>query len=97
MLLSMASQGPARISAAEVRLLVNSKRNGRQVRDFCGISPVPLAYNRLQIKNIMSTAQAAATKEKSRVCFSHIQKTVTASKEFITEFNGGVDVSHLYL
>jgi len=68
MLSSMASQGPARISAAELQLLVNSKLNGRQVRDFRGISPVPLAYNRLQIKNIMSTAQALATKEKSRLC-----------------------------
>jgi hypothetical protein len=25
------------------------------------------------------------------------KRTVTASKEFITEFNGGVEVSHLYL
>ena len=44
----------------------------------------------------MATSQALA-KEKSRVCFSYIQKTVTASKEFITEFNGGVEVSKLYL
>jgi hypothetical protein len=45
----------------------------------------------------MATAQALAKKEKSRVCFSHIQRTVTASKDFITEFNGGVEVSKLYL
>jgi hypothetical protein len=45
----------------------------------------------------MATAQALAKKEKSRVCFSHIRRTVTASKEFISEFNGGVDVEHLYL
>jgi hypothetical protein len=45
----------------------------------------------------MATARALAMKEKSRVCFSHIQKTVTASKKFITEFNGGVEVSRLYI
>ena len=39
-------QGAAKISSAELQLLVNSKLNGRQVRDSsCGISPVPLAYN----------------------------------------------------
>jgi len=44
----------------------------------------------------MAIAQALAEKDKSQVCFSHIQRTVTASKEFISEFNGGVDVNHLY-
>jgi hypothetical protein len=44
----------------------------------------------------MAAAQALAKKEKGRVCFSHIRRTVTASKEFISEFNGGVDVEHLY-
>ncbi|PMD21103.1 P-loop containing nucleoside triphosphate hydrolase protein [Hyaloscypha hepaticicola] len=53
--------------------------------------------NGRQIKNVMATVQALAKKEKSRVCFFHIQKTVTASKEFISEFNGGVEMSHLYL
>ncbi|KAG9231368.1 hypothetical protein BJ875DRAFT_469707 [Amylocarpus encephaloides] len=72
------SQGPANISVAELKLLVNSKLNGRQ------------------IKNVMATARALAMKEKSRVCFSHVRKTVAASKEFIAEFNGGVDVSCLY-
>lgn len=47
-------------------------------------------------KNVTAIARALAMKEKSRLCFSHIKKTVTASKEFITEFNGGVDVSRLY-
>jgi len=41
------SQGEAKISDAELKLLVSSKLNGRQVRDSCGISPVPLAYNGL--------------------------------------------------
>jgi hypothetical protein len=91
------SQGPPRISNEELKRLVNSKLNGRQVRDLYGISTVPLADNRLLIKNVMATAHALAKKEKSRVCFSHIQRTVTASKKFITEFNGGVKVSRLYL
>lgn len=40
-------QGEARISDAELQLLVSSKLNDRQVRDSCGISSVLLAYNRL--------------------------------------------------
>jgi hypothetical protein len=32
------SQGPANISVAELKLLVNSKLNSRQVREFCAIS-----------------------------------------------------------
>lgn len=38
------SQGPTNISSAELKLLVNSKHNGKQVRDFCGISSVSSAY-----------------------------------------------------
>jgi SpoVK/Ycf46/Vps4 family AAA+-type ATPase len=94
---SNTSQGPPRINADELKRLVNCKLNGRLVRDFYGIPTVPLADNRFQIKNVMATAHALAKKEKSRVCFSHIRRTVTASKEFITEFNGGVEVSNLYL
>ena len=41
------SQGRARISNAELERLVSTKLNGRQVGDSCGMSPVPLAYNRL--------------------------------------------------
>ena len=41
------SQGPPRISDEELKRLVNSKLNGRQVRDFNGICAVPLADNRL--------------------------------------------------
>jgi len=44
----------------------------------------------------MAMAQALAKREKSRVYFSHIQRTVTASKDFIIEFNGGVEVSRIY-
>jgi SpoVK/Ycf46/Vps4 family AAA+-type ATPase len=91
------SQGPPHINANELKRLVSSNLNGRLVRESYGISTVPLTDNRLQIKNIMAIAQALAKKEKSRVCFSHIRRTVTASKDFITEFNGEVEVSHLYL
>jgi SpoVK/Ycf46/Vps4 family AAA+-type ATPase len=41
------SQGPPCISDEELKRLVNSKLNGRQVRDFYGICTVPLADNRL--------------------------------------------------
>jgi hypothetical protein len=86
-----------RINTDELKRLVNCKLNGRLVRDFYSISTIPLANNRFQIKNVMAIAYALVKKEKSQVCFSHIQRTITASKEFIIEFNGGVKVSKLYL
>jgi len=75
---AITSQGPAVISSEEFKRLVNSKLNGRQ------------------IKNAMVTAYALATKDKSPVRFSHLQKAVTASKKFMTEFNGGVEVDRMF-
>ncbi|KAF4636545.1 hypothetical protein G7Y89_g1523 [Cudoniella acicularis] len=69
------SEGPARINSEELKSLVDSKLNGRQ------------------IKNFMVTVDVLATKDKSPVLFSHLRKAVTASKKFITEFNGRVEVN----
>jgi len=44
---SNTSQGPPRISDEELKRLVNSKLNGRQVRDLYGICTIPLADNRV--------------------------------------------------
>jgi hypothetical protein len=39
----------------------------------------------------MATAHALATKEKSQVLLSHLQKAVASSEKFIREFHGGLD------
>ncbi|KAF2174780.1 hypothetical protein K469DRAFT_613315 [Zopfia rhizophila CBS 207.26] len=43
--------------------------------------------NRRQIKNVVSTAHALATKEKCRIKFGHLSKAVTVNERFMREFN----------
>ncbi|KAF8847944.1 hypothetical protein BDZ45DRAFT_606652, partial [Acephala macrosclerotiorum] len=45
-------------------------------------------FNGRQVKNIMSAAHAFASKEGSKICFSHAQKVVTANKKFSRSFTG---------
>ena len=44
----------------------------------------------------MAAAHAMATKQKSPLCYSHLRTAVDVSKNFISEFNGGVEASKMY-
>jgi hypothetical protein len=44
----------------------------------------------------MAAAHAMATKQKSPLRFSHLQTAVAVCKNFISEFNGGVEASKMY-
>jgi hypothetical protein len=50
----------------------------------------------LQIKNIVATAHALATKEKTQLSLCHIQVAVLASEKFLNEFNGGFDAMRMF-
>jgi hypothetical protein len=50
-----------------------------------------------QIKNTVAIACKIAIMQESNVRFSHLQQTVNASKEFISEFNGPDHVSSCFL
>jgi hypothetical protein len=49
------------------------------------------------MKNIIATAHALATKEKSCVLYSHLEMAVDANKKFITEPNGGIERQRAHL
>jgi hypothetical protein len=51
----------------------------------------------LQIKNVVATAHALATKEESPVLISHIRKAVIPNEKFMREFNGGYDASRMFM
>jgi hypothetical protein len=87
------SQGLLYINTDKFKYLVNYKLNNRLVKDFYSISTIPLANNRLQIKNIIVIVYTLAKKEKSRIYFFYIQRTIIINKEFITEFNSRIKVS----
>jgi hypothetical protein len=44
----------------------------------------------------MSAAQAFATKERSNICFLHVQKAVTVNEKFYREFYGKDYVNSTY-
>jgi hypothetical protein len=77
--------------------LVPVKFNGRQVSFNYTTSGVRWTNDLFQIKNIVATAHALATKRKSQVLVSHLREAVSASEKFIKEFNGGHDASRMFM
>jgi hypothetical protein len=45
----------------------------------------------------MAIAYALAAKQKSVVCYSHLQAAFDVCKKFITEYNGGVEVNKIFM
>lgn len=56
-----------------------------------------LSNRQLQIKNIVATAHALATNQRSCVLYSHLGKAADANNKFITEFNNGIERQKAYL
>ncbi|PMD60205.1 P-loop containing nucleoside triphosphate hydrolase protein [Hyaloscypha bicolor E] len=54
-------------------------------------------FNGREIRNTIAIARKIAIKQKSIVLFSHLEKAVAASKEFLIEFNGPDHVSSVFL
>lgn len=78
--------------------MVTVKFNGHKVSLPIAHYESPYLTNSLlQIKNIVSTAHAPATRRKSQVLVSHLREAVFASEGFIKEFNGGVDASGIFM
>lgn len=86
--------GSANISATDLDSLSKTQLNGREVRllpdDLLRIT------DEKQIKNTVSVARKLAMREGSRVLFSHLKRAVSASKEFMDEFNGTEHASSLF-
>jgi hypothetical protein len=90
-------QGPVEVNDSELKDLVGTKFNGRQVLVHLNLlKHLALTPAFLQIKNIVATAHALATKLRSVIRFGHLHRAVVINEKFAREFYGKDCVESLY-
>lgn len=87
-------QGPAEVSAKALKDLAKKELNARQVSRVVYHSLSRTDHS--QIKNVVATAHALASKEQSQLKISHLEKAIQGSVSFWDDINDIVNKKGMY-